>query len=310
MLESKWGLRLIALALAVFFFLSANNVFGNMFNADKFSQKTTETLQDVPVEVKYNSNKLYASKVPETVDVEISGPQSQILKAENGQNIKVTLDLNSEKSGRHTTQFKVHGLNKDIDYDVKPKEATVNLEEKVTKNLKVEPDVSSNDVDADYKVSEQSVSPDTVKVTGGQDQIDKIAYLKATYKNNSKISKDTTDVAKITAFDRNLNKLDVSIQPEEVNLSAKVEPYSKKVKIKTKTTGSLANGKEIDDIELSDKEVEVFGNRKELEDVDEIKGEIDLDNISETTDKSVQLDVPDEVSKVEPNDTTAKVIVQ
>ena len=310
MLESKWGLRLIALALAVFFFLSANNVFGNMFNADKFSQKTTETLQDVPVEVKYNSNKLYASKVPETVDVEISGPQSQILKAENGQNIKVTLDLNSEKSGRHTTQFKVHGLNKDIDYDVKPKEATVNLEEKVTKNLKVEPDVSSNDVDADYKVSEQSVSPDTVKVTGGQDQIDKIAYLKATYKNNSKISKDTTDVAKITAFDRNLNKLDVSIQPEEVNLSAKVEPYSKKVKIKTKTTGSLVNGKEIDDIELSDKEVEVFGNRKELEDVDEIKGEIDLDNISETTDKSVQLDVPDEVSKVEPNDTTAKVIVK
>ena len=310
MLESKWGLRLIALALAVFFFLSANNVFGNMFNADKFSQKTTETLQDVPVEVKYNSNKLYASKVPETGDVEISGPQSQILKAENGQNIKVTLDLNSEKSGRHTTQFKVHGLNKDIDYDVKPKEATVNLEEKVTKNLKVEPDVSSNDVDADYKVSEQSVSPDTVKVTGGQDQIDKIAYLKATYKNNSKISKDTTDVAKITAFDRNLNKLDVSIQPEEVNLSAKVEPYSKKVKIKTKTTGSLANGKEIDDIELSDKEVEVFGNRKELEDVDEIKGEIDLDNISETTDKSVQLDVPDEVSKVEPNDTTAKVIVK
>ncbi|WP_436871227.1 CdaR family protein [Staphylococcus arlettae] len=310
MLESKWGLRLIALALAVFFFLSANNVFGNMFNADKFSQKTTETLQDVPVEVKYNSNKLYASKVPETVDVEISGPQSQILKAENGQNIKVTLDLNSEKSGRHTTQFKVHGLNKDIDYDVKPKEATVNLEEKVTKNLKVEPDVSSNDVDADYKVSEQSVSPDTVKVTGGQDQIDKIAYLKATYKNNSKISKDTTDVAKITAFDRNLNKLDVSIQPEEVNLSVKVEPYSKKVKIKTKTTGSLANGKEIDDIELSDKEVEVFGNRKELEDVDEIKGEIDLDNISETTDKSVQLDVPDEVSKVEPNDTTAKVIVK
>ncbi|MGS0651117.1 CdaR family protein, partial [Staphylococcus arlettae] len=152
--------------------------------------------------------------------------------------------------------------------------------------------------------------PDTVKVTGGQDQIDKIAYLKATYKNNSKISKDTTDVAKITAFDRNLNKLDVSIQPEEVNLSAKVEPYSKKVKIKTKTTGSLANGKEIDDIELSDKEVEVFGNRKELEDVDEIKGEIDLDNISETTDKSVQLDVPDEVSKVEPNDTTAKVIVK
>src|SRR5699024_6529966 len=161
--------------------------------------------------------------------------------AENGENIKAVLDLSGEKAGKHTTQFKVNGLNKDVDYTVKPKETTVNLEEKVTKKLKVEPDVSDNDLDdnykvsdqsvltekntkkfkindinkdvdytvkpkettvnleekvtkklkvepdvsdndldANYKVSDQSVSPETVKVTGGSKQIDKIAYLKAT----------------------------------------------------------------------------------------------------------------------------------
>ncbi|MDW8798183.1 CdaR family protein [Staphylococcus pseudoxylosus] len=310
MLESKWGLRLIALVLALVFFLSVNNMFGNIFNADNLGQKSSETIQEVPVQVKYNNKSLYASEVPDKVDVEISGPQSQVLKAENGENIKAVLDLSGEKAGKHTTQFQVNGLNKDIDYSVKPKEATVNLEERVSKTLKVEPDVSNNDLDSDYKISEQSVSPETVKVTGGQDQIDKIAYLKATYKNKSKIAKNTTDVAKITAFDRNLNKIDVSIQPNEVNLSVKVEDYSKKVKVKTKAVGSLSNDRELDNISLEDEEVEIYGNKDDLEDIDEITANVNLDNISDTTEKNVKFKVPKDVTKVNPSGTTAKITVK
>jgi YbbR domain-containing protein len=310
MLESKWGLRLIALALAVFFFLSANNVFGNMFNADKFSQKSTETIESVPVETKYDNHKLYANNVPDKVDVDISGPQSQVLKAENGQNIKVTLDLAGAKAGKHTVQYKVSGLSKDIDYKVKPKEATVKLEEKVTKEMKVDPDVSTDNIDADYKIADQSVSPEKVKVTGGQSQIDKIAYLKAHYKNKSKIDKDTTDLANITAFDRNLNKLNVSIRPNDVNLTTKVEPYSKKVKVKTKTTGSLANGKDLDNIKLDKDEVEIYGNREDLQDIDSITGEVNLDNISDNTDRDVSFKLPKNVSKVQPDNTTAKITVK
>lgn len=310
MLESKWGLRLIALVLALIFFLSVNNMFGNIFNADNLGQKSSETIEDVPVQVKYDNTSLYASEVPNKVDVEISGPQSQVLKAENGESIKAVLDLSEEKAGKHTTQFQVNGLNKDIDYNVKPKETTINLEEKVSKTLKVEPDVSNNDLDPEYKVSEQSVSPETVKVTGGKNQIDKIAYLKATYKNKSKISKDTTDVAQITAFDRNLNKIDVMVQPNEVNLSVKVEDYSKKVKVKTKTVGSLSNGREVDDIELDNEEVEIYGNKEDLEDIDEITANIDLDDVAGSTEKDITFEVPDKVTKVSPKDTTATITVK
>ncbi|ANK39383.1 MULTISPECIES: CdaR family protein [Staphylococcus] len=310
MLESKWGLRLIALVLALIFFLSVNNMFGNIFNADNLGQKSSETIEDVPVQVKYDNTSLYASEVPNKVDVEISGPQSQVLKAENGESIKAVLDLSEEKAGKHTTQFQVNGLNKDIDYNVKPKETTINLEEKVSKTLKVEPDVSNNDLDPEYKVSEQSVSPETVKVTGGKNQIDKIAYLKATYKNKSKISKDTTDVAQITAFDRNLNKIDVMVQPNEVNLSVKVEDYSKKVKVKTKTVGSLSNGREVDNIELNNEEVEIYGNKEDLEDIDEITANIDLDDVAGSTEKDITFEVPDKVTKVSPKDTTATITVK
>ncbi|PTE41082.1 hypothetical protein BUY79_05035 [Staphylococcus equorum] len=310
MLESKWGLRLIALVLALIFFLSVNNMFGNIFNADNLGQKSSETIEDVPVQVKYDNTSLYASEVPNKVDVEISGPQSQVLKAENGESIKAVLDLSEEKAGKHTTQFQVNGLNKDIDYNVKPKETTINLEEKVSKTLKVEPDVSNNDLDPEHKVSEQSVSPETVKVTGGKNQIDKIAYLKATYKNKSKISKDTTDVAQITAFDRNLNKIDVMVQPNEVNLSVKVEDYSKKVKVKTKTVGSLSNGREVDNIELDNEEVEIYGNKEDLEDIDEITANIDLDDVASSTEKDITFEVPDKVTKVSPKETTATITVK
>ncbi|KKI52893.1 hypothetical protein AST00_12860 [Staphylococcus equorum] len=310
MLESKWGLRLIALVLALVFFLSVNNMFGNIFNADNLGQKSSETIEDVPVQVKYDNTSLYASEVPNKVDVEISGPQSQVLKAENGESIKAVLDLSEEKAGKHTTQFQVNGLNKDIDYNVKPKETTINLEEKVSKTLKVEPDVSNNDLDSEYKVNEQSVSPETVKVTGGKNQIDKIAYLKATYKNKSKISKDTTDVAQITAFDRNLNKIDVMVQPNEVNLSVKVEDYSKKVKVKTKAVGSLSNGREVDNIEVDNEEVEIYGNKEDLEDIDEITANIDLDNVAGSTEKDITFEVPDKVTKVSPKDTTATITVK
>ena len=61
-----------------------------------------------------------------------------------------------------------------------------------------------------------------------EQQLKKIAYLKATFKNSSKITKDTNDVAEVNAFDKELNKLNVSINPNEVNLKVSVAPFNKR----------------------------------------------------------------------------------
>src|SRR5699024_6449956 len=160
-----------------------------------------------------------------------------------GANMKAVLDLCGEKAGKHTTQFEVTGFNKNIDHTGKRKETTVSPEEKVTKILKVEPVESDNDLTLHDKDSDHSVSHETGEATSGMKQINKIAYLKATFKDKDNSSKDTTDIARITAFDRNLNKIKVFIEPNEVNLSVKGEDYSKKVKVKTKAIGALPKGK-------------------------------------------------------------------
>lgn len=107
MLESKWGLRFVALILAIFFFLSVNNVFGNIFNSDDISQKSTKTIQDVPVEAIYNHKDLHATHVPDTVDVNISGPQSKLIKIEDPDDLKVVVDLSGEKAGKYQKKFQV-----------------------------------------------------------------------------------------------------------------------------------------------------------------------------------------------------------
>lgn len=310
MLESKWGLRFVALILALFFFLSVNNVFGNIFNTNNIAQKSNKTIQDVPVEVLYNSSDLHLTKAPDKVNVTISGPQSKILKIENPENLTVVVDLSKAQAGNYQEKYQVKGLDKDIHYSVKPKVANVTLEKKITKRMPVQPDISDNDINEQFKISEQSVSPQTVKVTGGEEQLKRVAYIKATFKDDQKLNEDIKATAKVEAFDKNLNKLNVTIQPNEVNLQVKLAPYSKKVKVNTKQVGSLADDKELDSIELDDNEIEIYGNRNDLQNISSVDAEVDLDGISESTEKTVKIDLPKNVSKADPDTTKAYINVK
>ncbi|EKU45709.1 CdaR family protein [Staphylococcus massiliensis] len=310
MLDSKWGLRFVSLILAVFFFISVNNVFGNMFNTDELSNDSAHTISNVPTEVQYNNKSYYVSGVPKKVDVVVTGPQSQILQAEKTQDFKVVADLTEVKPGKKRVEFQVKGLSKDINAKVKPKAANVSIEKRVSKTMKVEPDVSSNHINPNYQISHQEVNPKSVKVTGGEHQIDKIAYLKANFKESPNVSDNTTDIGEVSAFDRNLNKLDVIIEPKDVKLSVEVEPYSKKIKLEPELTGKPKDNKEIKDVDLDEEEVEVFGDRNKLQSLESIKAEVDVSDIGKDDTKKVKLKLPDGVKKATPEEVFAKVKVK
>ena len=141
MLESKWGLRFIALLLAIFFYLSVNNVFGNIFSNDNLSQNSSKTIEDVPVEIIYNSKDLHVTKAPETVNVTVSGPQSKLLKSKTPMISKLQWIYPTLKAGKYKEDYIVKGLSNDINYNVKPKQAYVTLENKETKTMHVQADI-------------------------------------------------------------------------------------------------------------------------------------------------------------------------
>ena len=90
------GIKICRSHISSFFLLSVNNVFGNIFNTDDLSQKSSKTIQDVPVDVIYNS-KVHVTKIPENVDVNLTGPQSKLIKIENPEDLKVVVDLSGKK---------------------------------------------------------------------------------------------------------------------------------------------------------------------------------------------------------------------
>ena len=45
----------------------------------------------MPVDVIYNSKDLHVTKIPENVDVNLTGPQSKLIKIENPEDLKVVV---------------------------------------------------------------------------------------------------------------------------------------------------------------------------------------------------------------------------
>jgi len=66
----------------------------------------------------------------------------------------------------------------------------------------------------------------------------------------------------------------------------------------------------LDNIKLNDKEVEIYGSRDDLQNINEVIAEVDLDKISESTQKTVSFDLPKNVTKIDPKKTKAYINVK
>ncbi|WP_404803362.1 YbbR-like domain-containing protein [Mammaliicoccus sciuri] len=306
MLESKWGLRFVALILALLMFLSVNNVFGSLFSENAL-KSSDHVIEDVPVDTIYNTKELYLSGAPKTVDVKVSGPQSTILQAEKLLNFKVELDLKNKSVGQYKENFKIKGLSDELNATVVPKSANVTLQDKVSKKYPIEAEINQNRIASGYELVGETVNPSQVTITGGQEELNKIAYVKATLDETKQLTDDTTEKAGISVLDSNLNKLDVQIRPDTVNVNIKVARSSKTVTLNPVTKGSASKNINIDDITLDKNEVKIYGSRNVLDGIGSIDVPVDISNVDGDTTKKVNLSLPDGVDEAEFKNVEAKI---
>lgn len=306
MLESKWGLRFVALILALLMFLSVNNVFGSLFSENAL-KSSDHVIEDVPVDTIYNTKELYLSGAPKTVDVKVSGPQSTILQAEKLLNFKVELDLKNKSVGQYKENFKIKGLSDELKATVVPKSANVTLQDKVSKKYPIEAEINQNRIASGYELVGETVNPSQVTITGGQEELNKIAYVKATLDETKQLTDDTTEKAGISVLDSNLNKLDVQIRPDTVNVNIKVARSSKTVTLNPVTNGSASKNINIDDITLDKTEVKIYGSRNVLDGIGSIDVPVDISNVDGDTSKKVSLSLPDGVDEAEFKNVEAKI---
>lgn len=309
MLESKWGLRFVALALALFMFLSVNNVFDELLNVDS-DTADMEIIEDVPVEILYEEEDYYVSGAPEQVNVQLFGNASNIKRLQTTRDLTVYLDLRNRDIGEYEEHFTIEGLPENVTAEIVPEAANVDIQELVTKTFEVQAEVSDSRIGSDHELKSITVEPETITVVGGESQMNRIQYVRATLSDNSKITEDRVEEAEVSVFDAQFNKLDVKLDPGSVRVEIKVDERSKEVPVSFEVNGQVKKGYSLKSVDLNYEMVEVFGSEDVLSGIDEMNVDVDIDGLSQTTSQDVKIALPENVDRTEPAVLQAKIQVE
>jgi YbbR domain-containing protein len=311
-MESRWFMRVVGLLLAFILYLSVNfdDIQKTASNSGSGNPQTSfDTIQDIPLEVFYDSENLVVSGLPETVNLTVDGPKSIVQPTKTLKDFQVYVDLNDVGIGEHQVPVEIDNISDKLDVKINPEFVTVTVEEKVTEEFGVEPEFNSGVLSNGFEAEGLSVNPKTVKVTGAKSQIDQIAYVKATLDIEGEINENVTREAKVQVLDREYNKLNVQIEPEVVDVTVSVVNPSKAVPVTVNKKGSLPEGVTLESITVEPETADVFGRQEVLDTIEELTAEVDLSEIKKDTTLTVPLSLKDGLNKVAPEEVKVNVDV-
>ena len=295
-MDSPWFLRLTALALALFLFFSVRA------DQDKSSLANVgdsmDIIRDVPVEVYYDDENLVVTGVPETVNMKIKGPTNLVQTAKLLKDFALKVDLRSMPMGSHTVQIQYENISDKIDVQLDPATIDVNIEEKITQSFRVDPEMNDQLLAEDYELVKMEVDPSTIEVTGAKSVVDSISFVKVSVSGENDIKKSFEQKGRVRVLDRDLNKLNVSIEPEEVTVKVDVEAYHKDVPVSVKPKGEPKEGITVNSITADEETVTLYGPRKTIDSIEQLDVSVDLSKVSGSGKQSVELTKPKDVLKM------------
>lgn len=309
MLESKPGILIVSLILALFMFLSANKVFQNTNLFESNNNSDEVTIENVPVTAKYDSESYYVSGVQNYVQVQLNGTPAAVKRIETTKDFEVVVDLSTYSPGEYEVSYTVRGLPDGVEASILPEKANITIQNLVERTFEVQAEVNDSRVGSNYTLESIQVEPSTVKVRGGEMDMERIQFVRAMLTDSSKITEETTENVQVNVFDAQYNKLDVQVEPGNVSVKIEVQESSKEVPVSLQMVGELPKGYQIDSISLSKDIVKLYGSEEVLNQIYQVDAELDLSGIKESGDKDVRIQVPDSITRTEPAVLIAKVKV-
>lgn len=309
LMESKWSVRGIALVLALLLYATAYIDENNPFPTSATATDRTERIEDVPVVLMYDEKSLIVTGAPETVDVIVSGNSSIVKRTKSLKDFTVYLDLRNAKIGKQRVKFQVRDISDKLSVRVDPESVEINVQEKVTKEYKVEVQFNQSLLEEGYVLEEPEVEPDTVTITGPKDVVDRISYVYANIERKQKVNRTFTQKVPVSVLDQNLNKLDVIVEPAEVSVTIPVKSPEKTVPVIIRQEGSPKEGVTISNIEPSVREVTVYGRKSVLDDISNIEIPVNVSKVEEDEEIEVPVPLKDGIHASNPETITVKITV-
>lgn len=315
-MNSPWVMKIVALLLALLLYMSVNLEEPNKPSASQTESNInyqTETITNVPVRAYYNDKNKIVTGVPEYATLTIQGPVGDVTSTKFKKDYEVYVDLNKYVGGTHKVEMQYKNIPNTVSVQIKPKYANVTIEEKVTKKFSVEASFDTSKFKERYVPSQAIVEPRKVQISGAQSQINRVAYVKAVVELDD--SDDTSETiekkAQVIALDRNLNKVNVQINPSTVDVTIPVSTHSKEVPVKIQTTGNLPDGVVLDDLKVTPGTVKLYGSEEALSKIDFIDDiEVDISELQKSKTFVVDVPLPEGVTSVAPSKVTIKAEVK
>ncbi|MFS8630530.1 MAG: YbbR-like domain-containing protein [Bacillales bacterium] len=306
--DNPWFIRIMALILALLLF---ENVIDQKMPEEENVPpgQETEVIEEVPVKVYYDTENLVVSGVPKTVTLELTGPRNIVQQAITQQKYEVYVDLSDVELGTQKVPIQIRNISDKIDVNIDPPTAIVTVQEKITAGFSVEAEFNSGLLPKGYTIKQKLVEPKRVKITGAKDVVESIAYVKATLDLKDEIKETLTEQAEVQAFDKNLNKLDVAVEPEKVKVTLVVEANTKQVPVRVIERNSLPDGVTLESLSLNVEEVTIIGPDEALDRTEFVNVELDLSEINKDMVLTLPVVLPEGVVESSPDkvEVTIKV---
>ena len=307
MLESKPGILFVSLILALFMFASANKIFEDFNLFGQSGGNNTITIENVPVELKYDEEEYYVTGAQKTVQVNFSGTPSKLKQIQATDNFNVILDLRNYELGEFEVTYEVEGIPEDVTATVLPKKTMVSIQNLVEQTFEVQAEVNESRLSSNYTIESITTDPEVVTVRGGEDDMARIQYVRAMISGTEKITDAIRESAEVSVFDGVYNKLDVVIAPQKVAVDIKVKENSKEVPVYLNVVGSLKSGYQLDGISLENETITIYGPQDMLDEIVGVEAEINLEDIDQSGSFNVSLSLPSNIQKTEPANVKAEV---
>lgn len=295
--NSKPGIRLIALFIAVFLYVfvaneNSNYRFQSASNQQFASVNVTETLSNVPVAVGAIDKDMFISGLPESVQVRLTGPRNVLNQVLERNLIVETEDLTNRDPGQQYIRLIIPDLPSSVDYQITPSQRYVRLSTIKTITADVEYEVADDLTSDDYEVKQVEITPTEVELTGDVDIIDQIDRVYINIASQMAQTESFTRSYSLLIEDAEGEILDINADVTEIEVQVTIGRPEKDVRINIVAFGENANEYEYEYAINASRPVVVVGSRSVIDDLETLDYVIDVSDLETSSPVEGTLQIP------------------
>lgn len=300
-----YGLLALLFSLVLFFNANGSTLQNSLITPSAYE----ETVNDVPIQTIYDSDKYFIQGYQPTVDVKLSSVNRVQLNAEKNsetRNFRVVADLTDLDVGTHDVLLEIQDMSNSVTGKIDSRIFTVTIEKKVTQKFPVELNYSEENLQDGFQLDKIVSEPSEVTVTTGDQTLKDIAKIVADVDALKGATANQTVEAPVYAVDKNGEILQTEIDPQSVEVSVQVSVPEKLVSLYASQQGTKATGISHFDFLLDRTQATISGPQQILDTIESIGVPVDVSDVQKATKKVVTIPTEEGVVAT-PNQVTVEI---